>query len=77
MPDLPARQLSQNSLTELPMGVIAPMPVTTTRVLPFLPFLPFRPAMLTSVLSRLAYVLIPKHVRPRLGRNEERACYTY
>ena len=54
MPDLPARQLSQNSSTELPMGVIAPMPVTTTRVgcRPFLPFEPFRPAMLTSELVR-------------------------
>src|SRR5206468_4649623 len=50
MPDLPARQLAQNSLTEFPIGVIAPMPVTTTRV-PFLSFLPLRPAMLTSVLN--------------------------
>ena len=57
MPDLPARQLAQNSLTELPIGVIAPMPVTTTRV----PFLPLRPAMLTSVLNRLLTFSPPAH----------------
>src|SRR3990170_1704325 len=38
MPDRPSRQPCQNSDTEFPSGVIAPMPVTTTRVpLPFLP----------------------------------------
>src|SRR3972149_7465596 len=37
MPDRPSRQPCQNSGTEFPSGVIAPMPVTTTRVpLPFL-----------------------------------------
>src|SRR4030067_2417425 len=36
MPDRPSRQPCQNSDTEFPSGVIAPMPVTTTRV-PFLP----------------------------------------
>src|SRR3990172_11778411 len=36
MPDRPSRQPCQNSDTEFPRGVIAPMPVTTTRV-PFLP----------------------------------------
>src|SRR3989304_9100714 len=51
MPDLPARALSQNSETLLPIGLRAPIPVTTTCV-------PFLPAMHNLQAQALRWALV-------------------
>src|SRR3989304_983956 len=53
MPDRPSIQPCQNSDTEFPSGVSAPMPVTTTRVPLRVPFLPMRGTSEPLVLRRL------------------------
>src|SRR3989337_2225188 len=72
MPDRPSRQPCQNSDTEFPSGVIAPIPVTTTRV-------PFLPAMrgTSQPLVSLGRCLSSLEVGPSLRYSEGRACQTY